>query len=185
MEKIFVSLCTIVEASETDQTKRNRKLEEKATLEERIRAEREELLKAEERERELENARYAVQLLSDNFRQRGAGGGGASKSQSNSKSRGANKAGRKEGRNREEGSDVKSKVVTATEMVTELTDPIRDYKKFDYKRRALELFLALDEDGSGGVSETEYLKGCKSDKHFVKLLTELSPDFIWGYYKDE
>ena len=55
-------------------------------------------------------------------------------------------------------------------MVTELTDPIRDYKKFDYKRRALELFLALDEDGSGGVSETEYLKGCKSDKHFVKLL---------------
>ena len=36
MEKIFVSLCNIVEASETDQTKRNRKLEEKATLEERI-----------------------------------------------------------------------------------------------------------------------------------------------------
>ena len=76
-------------------------------------------------------------------------------------------------------------VVTATEMVTELTDPIRDYKKFDYKRRAMELFLALDEDGSGGVSETEYLKGCKSDRHFVKLLTELSPDFIWGYYRDE
>ena len=50
MEKIFVSLCNIVEASETDQTKRNRKLEEKATLEERIRAEREELLRAEERD---------------------------------------------------------------------------------------------------------------------------------------
>ena len=46
-----MSLCNIVEASETDQTKRNRKLEEKATLEERIRAEKEELLKAEERER--------------------------------------------------------------------------------------------------------------------------------------
>ena len=110
MEKIFVSLCNIVEASETDQTKRNRKLEEKATLEERIRAEREELLKAEERERELENARYAVQLLSANFKHRGAGGGGTSKSQTNSKSRGANKAGRKEGRHKEEGSDVKSKV---------------------------------------------------------------------------
>ena len=112
MEKIFVSLCNIVEASETDQTKRNRKLEEKATLEERIRAEKEELLKAEERERELENARYAVQLLSANFQHRGAGGagGGPGKSQTNSKSRGANKAGRKEGRHREEGSDVKSKV---------------------------------------------------------------------------
>ena len=109
MEKIFVSLCNIVEASETDQTKRNRKLEEKATLEERIRAERVELLKAEERERELENARYAVQLLSANFKHRGAGSGGG-KSQTNSKSRGANKAGRKEGRHKEEGSDVKSKV---------------------------------------------------------------------------
>ena len=114
MEKIFVSLCNIVEASETDQTKRNRKLEEKATLEERIRAEREELLKAEERERELENARYAVQLLSANFQHRGAGGGG--KSQTNSKSRGANKAGRKEGRHREEGSEVKSKVCSEVRL---------------------------------------------------------------------
>ena len=112
MEKIFVSLCNIVEASETDQTKRNRKLEEKATLEERIRAEREELLRAEERERELENARYAVKLLSNNFKHREAGGGGGAsqRSQNNSKSRGANKAGRKEGRHKDEGSDVKSKV---------------------------------------------------------------------------
>lgn len=107
-----MSLCNIVEASETDQTKRNRKLEEKATLEERIRAEREELLRAEERERELENARYAVKLLSNNFKHREAGGGGGAsqRSQNNSKSRGANKAGRKEGRHKDEGSDVKSKV---------------------------------------------------------------------------
>ena len=54
MEKIFVSLCNIVEASETDQTKRNRKMEEKATLEERIRQEKEELLKVEQRERDRE-----------------------------------------------------------------------------------------------------------------------------------
>ena len=114
MEKIFVSLCTIVEASETDQTKRNRKMEEKATLEERIRQEREELLKVEQREKELENARYAVQLLSDNFKHRegggGGGGGGANKSQTNSKSGVGARAGRKDGRHREEGADVRSKV---------------------------------------------------------------------------
>ena len=184
MEKIFVSLCTIVEASETDQTKRNRKQEEKATLEERIRQEKQELLKVERREKELENARYAVKLLSDNFKHR-EGGGGGGRAGTNSKAGAGPRGARKDGKHREDGPDVRSKVVTAVEMVTELTDPIRDYKKFDYKRRAQELFVALDEDGSGGVSETEYLKGCKSDRHFVRLLTELSPDFIWGYYKEE
>ena len=111
MEKIFVSLCTIVEASETDQTKRNRKMEEKATLEERIRQEREELLRVEQREKEIENARYAVKLLSDNFKHReGGGGGGGSRSQSNSKSGGGARGGRKDGKHREDGPDVKSKV---------------------------------------------------------------------------
>ena len=76
-------------------------------------------------------------------------------------------------------------VVMAVDMVRELSDPVRDYKKFDYKKRAHELFNALDEDGSGGITESEYVKGCKSDQYFVKLLTELSQDFIWGYYKED
>ena len=109
MEKIFVSLCTIVESSETDQTKRNRKMEEKATLEERIRQEREELLRVEQREKEIENARYAVKLLSDNFKHR-EGGGGSGKAQTSSKSRGGGRPGRREGRHREEGAEVRSKV---------------------------------------------------------------------------
>ena len=80
---------------------------------------------------------------------------------------------------------VMIQVVMAVDMVRELSDPMRDYKKFDYKKRAHELFMALDEDGSGGITETEYVKGCKSDKYFVKLLTELSQDFIWGYNNEE
>ena len=44
-----------------------------------------------------------------------------------------------------------------------------------------ELFVALDEDNSGGISEAEYVNGCKTDDAFVKILTDLSPEFIWGY----
>ena len=39
MEKIFVCLCTIVEASENDQSRRNKKLIEKSMLDERQRRE--------------------------------------------------------------------------------------------------------------------------------------------------
>ena len=46
----------------------------------------------------------------------------------------------------------------AVDMVRELSDPVRDYKKFDYKKRAHELFFALDEDSSGGITETEYVR---------------------------
>ena len=44
-----------------------------------------------------------------------------------------------------------------------------------------QLFTALDEDSSGGISEMEWTTGCKSDEAFVKILTDLSPEFIWGY----
>ena len=81
--------------------------------------------------------------------------------------------------------DTLHQVVMAVDMVRELSNPVRDYKKFDYRKRAHELFTALDEDGSGGITESEYVKGCKSDQYFVKLLTELSQDFIWGYYKED
>ena len=58
MEKMFVSLCSIVEGSENDQLKRNRKEQEKSVLAEKIRQEKEELLMMLEREREMENMKY-------------------------------------------------------------------------------------------------------------------------------
>ena len=68
MEKIFVCLCTIVEASENDQSRRNKKLIEKSMLDERQRREKAEIQKMMTKQREAENARYAVTLYSENFR---------------------------------------------------------------------------------------------------------------------
>ena len=68
MEKIFVCLCTIVEASENDQSRRNKKLIEKSMLDERQRREKVEIQKMMSKQREAENARYAVTLYSENFR---------------------------------------------------------------------------------------------------------------------
>ena len=36
-------------------------------------------------------------------------------------------------------------------------------------------------DNSGGVTENEFIAGCKTDQIFVQLLTDLSADFILGY----
>ena len=44
-----------------------------------------------------------------------------------------------------------------------------------------ELFTALDVDNSGGVTENEFISGCKTDLIFVQLLTDHSGDFILGY----
>ena len=68
MGKIFVCLCTIVEASENDQSRRNKKLIEKSMLDERQRREKVEIQKMMSKQREAENARYAVTLYSENFR---------------------------------------------------------------------------------------------------------------------
>ena len=38
--------------------------------------------------------------------------------------------------------------------------------KFDYKKRAHELFQALDEDGSGGITETEYVRERSEIRYF-------------------
>ena len=43
-------------------------------------------------------------------------------------------------------------------VALELSDPVRDYRKFDYKKRAHELFAALDEDKSGYITEDEYIR---------------------------
>ena len=64
----FVCLCTIVEASENEQSRRNKKLIEKSMLDERQRREKAEIEKMMSKQREAENARYAVTLYSENFR---------------------------------------------------------------------------------------------------------------------
>ena len=46
-------------------------------------------------------------------------------------------------------------------------------------KRARELFAALDEDGSGSLTEDEFIDGCMTDEAFVQLLRDFNGDFIW------
>ena len=74
-----------------------------------------------------------------------------------------------------------------------MRDPERDCAKFDPVLRAKELFLALDINGDGGVSEEEFIRllvqiyvlsflcsGCMRDEAFVLLLQRFSGEDIWG-----
>ena len=68
MEKIFVSLCSIVEKSELEQIKRNRKMRQSALLDEKIRQEKEELQRELARQKEQDESKYKFQILSENFK---------------------------------------------------------------------------------------------------------------------
>ena len=46
-------------------------------------------------------------------------------------------------------------------------------------KRARELFDALDEDGSGSLTEDEFISGVMTDEAFVQLLQDFNGDFIW------
>ena len=169
-------------------------------LEEKIRKEKEELALILERERELENMKYKVNVLSENFKLKME----KTKNKSSIQRHAPKKKHQKRFSALEEN---RQKVESCRAMAGQLADPTRDYRKFDSRRRAQvssdshddddyddnddddddddddtqELFVALDEDNSGGISEAEYVNGCKTDDAFVKILTDLSPEFIWGY----
>ena len=135
MEKMFVSLCSIVEGSENDQLKRNRKEQEKSLLEEKIRKEKEELLMIMERERELENMKYKVNAMSENFKQKMQ----KSRESRLSALRRRTKSGKaKERKKRRLGDseETRARVEAVTGVASQLTDPSRDYRKFDSRRRA-------------------------------------------------
>ena len=129
MEKMFVSLCSIVESSENDQLKRNRKEHEKAMLEEKIRKEKEELALILERERELENMKYKVNVLSENFKLKME----KTKNKSSIQRHAPKKKHQKRFSALEEN---RQKVESCRAMAGQLADPTRDYRKFDSRRRA-------------------------------------------------
>ena len=56
----------------------------------------------------------------------------------------------------------------------------RDCKKFDPVKRAKEIFNALDLNNDGAITEDEFVAGCKSDSCFMKVIDEMSSDFLWS-----
>ena len=56
----------------------------------------------------------------------------------------------------------------------------RDCKRFDPVKRAKEIFNALDANNDGTITEDEFVSGCKSDTFFMKVIDEMSLDFLWS-----
>ena len=56
----------------------------------------------------------------------------------------------------------------------------RDCKRFDPVKRAKEIFNALDANNDGTITEDEFVSGCKSDAFFMKVIDEMSLDFLWS-----
>ena len=179
METVFVSLVAIANSSESDQMKRNKKRKADAVREAKIQGEKEAERKIAERERELENSKYKVEPLSLNFKvklQR------SKKSLSSTKNTRVDTAkGRKK---RDFLEDSKEKLENTLQISKELSDPIRDYRKYDARKRAQELFSSFDSDNSGFITESQFIEGCKSDDTFVKMFSEPNKEFIFGFTDD-
>ena len=43
-----------------------------------------------------------------------------------------------------------------------------------------EIFNAFDVNNDGIVTEEEFINGCLSDHTFIKVMDDMSLDFIWG-----
>ena len=66
-------------------------------------------------------------------------------------------------------------------LASESKDPDRDCTNFDPIERARDLFSALDVDGDGVVTETEFISGCLKDEAFILMLEKFgSEDILRG-----
>ena len=179
METVFVSLVAIANSSESDQMKRNKKRREDEAREAKIQHEKQTALMMAERERELENRKYQVKALSLNFKvklQR------SKKSMSSTKNKRVETA---KGRKRRDlPEDSKDKIENTLQISKELSDPLRDYRKYDTRKRAQELFSSFDSDNTGFITESQFIEGCKSDETFVKIFSEPNTEFILGFSDD-
>ena len=179
METVFVSLVNIANSSESDQMKRNKKKREDEAREAKIQREKEELQMMIEREKELENRKYQVKALSLNFKVKQQR---SKRFLSSSRNKRVETA---KGRRRKDFSEEsKEKLENTLEISKELSDPLRDFRKYDTRKRAQELFSSFDTDNSGFITESQFIEGCKSDETFVKIFSEPNTEFIFGFSDD-
>ena len=179
MELIFTKLCKICEGTEMDQTRKIRREQEAARVRERLRLEKQQELEQKRQDELLRNGRQKkVQMLSQRGKRlnQDPGKKKAVKPKPKPKIEKTEKVVEEE-----QSPEEKEKVEIMSMIADELSDPARDCRKFDPSKRAKELFNALDDDGNGSLTEDEFVSGCMSDEAFVKVLTDFSGDFIWGY----
>ena len=175
MEQIFTKLCTIADNTEKDQSKKIRREAQRARIEEKKMREKQEALEIKRLQQLNEREKNKVEVFSQNYKRVVKEKEFLPKTPARG---GKKKICKPSEKAKVENEDVKEKVLNIAE---ELSNPARDFRRFDPGRRAQELFAALDYDKNGFITENEFIKGCTSDEVFVKLLTEFSGDFIWGY----
>ena len=52
--------------------------------------------------------------------------------------------------------------------------------EIDPKQSAQIIFMALDKDGDGVLTEEEFVEGCLSDPMFLSMLETFSCEFLWA-----
>ena len=175
MEDVFVKMCKIVEKTEIDHMKKHKKIEEEERKQKALALERKrekELRKARE---ELYEGRSRVNTMYSEKRKRLEAIKNKPKTVRKKKKAKQISA---PAEDEDESEDEKFRIVKA--IVDEASQPARDCKKFDPVKRAKEIFSALDANGDGVVTETEFISGCLSDEVFVKVMDDLCLDFLWG-----
>ena len=179
MEQIFTKLCTIAENTEKDQSKKIRRETQRARIEEKKRKEKQDALEIKRLQQLQEKERNKVTVFSQTYRrvEKERAAVPRTPARLGAKKKISKSADLEKG----ESGDHKENILHASTIAQELSNPARDLRKFDPNKRAHELFAALDSDNNGFITENEFIKGCTSDETFVKLLTEFSGDFIWGY----
>ena len=177
MEDVFVKMCKIVEKTEIDHMKKHKKIEEEERKQKALALERKrekELRKARE---ELYEGRSRVSTMYSEKRKRLEAIKNKPKTV-RKKKKNKQQASSTPAEEDDESEDEKFRIVKA--IVDEASQPARDCKKFDPVKRAKEIFFALDANGDGVVTETEFISGCLSDEVFVKVMDDLCLDFLWG-----
>lgn len=181
MEMIFTKLCKIAEGTEMDQTRKLRREQEAAKVQERIRLEKQQAQELKRQHDLLLNGRQKkITMLSQKCKRINQDPSKKKSSQVKPKAK-ITKIVKETEKKEEENPEDNEKVAIMSMIADELSDPARDCRKFDPSKRARELFNALDEDGNGSLTEDEFVTGCMSDEAFVQVLTDFSGDFIWGY----
>ena len=176
LEDVFLKMCKIVEKTEIDHLRKHNKLAEKERQRQKLALE-----KARERElkksKEEDDEKAKVSVMYSERKKRLL---------TTKKKKPQRKKVQPQIQivvtdvDEEEMKRDKEKVRALKTVVDELSQPHRDCKKFDPVKRAKEIFNALDANNDGMITEDEFLQGCKSDAYFMKVIDEMSLDFLWS-----
>ena len=183
MEDVFKKLCKIAAGIESDQNKIEAKEREVERMREIKELEKRELAKDKERDeamRGIKKPNIYSRKMSRVVEVKSAVSAFKKKSGDGSRRRMSLPEITKIDEVEEETEEECEKKAIMDTIIAELKDPNRDFNNFDPGKRARELFDALDEDGSGTLTEDEFIDGCMTDEAFVQLLKDFNGDFIWN-----